>query len=115
MADDLSKLRIDRTKKRSEGSGWAGKWIITGIVLFLLLGTGRWVFGRLNAAVEVELQRVTATTPGAGQTASGDVILNATGYIIAAHKIQVASKVIGRVAWIGVEKGDRVKEGQVIV
>ena len=40
--------------------------------------------------------------------------LNATGYIVAAHKIQVASKVLGRVAWIGVDKGDKVKQGQVI-
>jgi HlyD family secretion protein len=43
------------------------------------------------------------------------VVLNATGYIVAAHKIQVAAKVIGKVQWIGVDKGDRVKEGQVIV
>ena len=34
---------------------------------------------------------------------------------MAAHKIEVASKVIGRVAWIGVDKGDKVKQGQVIV
>ncbi len=43
------------------------------------------------------------------------MILNATGYIIAAHKIEVAAKVIGRVKWIGVDKGDRVKEGEVLV
>jgi len=43
------------------------------------------------------------------------VILNATGYIVAAHKIEVAAKVIGRVKWIGVDKGDRVKEGEVLV
>jgi HlyD family secretion protein len=34
---------------------------------------------------------------------------------VAAHKIEVAAKVIGRVKWIGVDKGDRVREGQVIV
>ncbi|MCU1233907.1 MAG: efflux transporter, family, subunit, partial [Candidatus Solibacter sp.] len=33
----------------------------------------------------------------------------------AAHKIQVAAKVVGKVKWIGVDKGDRVKEGQVLV
>jgi HlyD family secretion protein len=43
------------------------------------------------------------------------VILNATGYIIAAHKIQLASKVVGKVDWIGVEKGDRVQQGQALV
>jgi HlyD family secretion protein len=34
---------------------------------------------------------------------------------VAAHRIEVASKVVGRVAWIGVEKGDKVKAGQVLV
>jgi HlyD family secretion protein len=43
------------------------------------------------------------------------VVLTATGYIIPHHKIEANSKVTGRVAWIGVEKGDKVKEGQVLV
>jgi HlyD family secretion protein len=43
------------------------------------------------------------------------IVLTATGYIIAAHKIEVASKVNGRVAWIGVDKGDKVHAGQVLV
>lgn len=115
MADELSKLKIDRSHRRKEGSGWASKWIVTGVLIFLLLGAARFIYGRLDAATEVEVQRVAAQTTGNGTPTQGDVILNATGYIIAAHKIQVASKVIGRVAWIGVEKGDRVKEGQVIV
>jgi HlyD family secretion protein len=51
----------------------------------------------------------------AAAAAQGSVILNATGYVVAAHKIQLASKVVGKVAWIGVEKGDRVKQGQVLV
>ena len=34
---------------------------------------------------------------------------------MAHHKINVNSKVTGRVKWIGVEKGDKVKEGQVLV
>ena len=42
-------------------------------------------------------------------------MLNATGYIVAAHKIEVAAKVVGKVKWIGVDKGDRVREGDVMV
>ena len=61
----------------------------------------------LNAATEVEDRPRPTSQPPAGSS-GGDVILNATGYIVAAHKIQVASKVLGRVAWIGVEKGDKV-------
>ena len=41
--------------------------------------------------------------------------LSATGYIIAHHKIDVNSKVTGRMKWIGVEKGDRVQSGEVLV
>ena len=43
------------------------------------------------------------------------VVLSASGYIVAHHKINLNSKVTGRVKWIGVEKGDQVKEGQVLV
>jgi HlyD family secretion protein len=42
-------------------------------------------------------------------------VLVATGYVIAHHKIQVGSKIPGRVAWIGVEKGTRIRQGQVVV
>lgn len=113
MEAELKSLRIDRGKRpESERSNWATKWILAGIAVFLLLGAGRFVYGRLNAALEVETARVTAVRSAPwGAT----VVLNATGYVVPAHKIQVASKVLGRVAWIGVEKGDRVREGQVIV
>ncbi len=40
-------------------------------------------------------------------------VLAATGYIVAHHKINLNSKVTGRVKWIGVEKGDKVQEGQI--
>ena len=37
------------------------------------------------------------------------------GYVIAHHRINVNSKVTGRVAWIGVERGEKVKQDQVLV
>jgi HlyD family secretion protein len=114
MDSDLKSLRIDRGKKPAgEPSRWAVRWIVAGISLLVLLGAGRFVYGTLNAAQEVDVVRV--SPPQLGVSSGDTVILNATGYIVAAHKIQVASKVLGRVAWIGVDKGDRVREGQVIV
>jgi len=114
MEADLKSLRIDRSKKapESEGSPWARRFIVAGVLLFLGAGAGRWLYGMLNAATEVELYRV---RPAVTASAGGSVVLNATGYIVAHHKIQVASKVVGRVQWIGVEKGDKVREGQTIV
>src|SRR5690349_3745842 len=114
MEAELKSLRIDRTQpKPPAASKWAARWIIGGVAVFLLLGAARFAYDKINAAPVVEVQRVRpASSPSA---AGGAVILNATGYIIAAHRIQVASKVVGKVAWIGVDKGSKVKEGQVIV
>jgi HlyD family secretion protein len=59
----------------------------------------------------VEVARASAQSSGD----VGGVVLSASGYIVAHHKINLNSKVTGRVKWIGVEKGDHVKEGQILV
>src|ERR1043165_3414647 len=113
MDAELKSLKIDRNRRRSgEPSKWATRWIVIGVLLFLLFGAWRMFSGRLDNSPQVEIQRVKSISAA---SAPEGVVLNATGYIVAAHKIQVASKVVGRVKWIGVEKGDRVKEGQIIV
>jgi HlyD family secretion protein len=113
MDEELRNLQIDRSKRRSASpSKWAARLIVAGIVVFVLLGAWRLASDKLNAAPVVEVQRVKSVSAA---SAPEGVVLNATGYIVAAHKIQVAAKVIGKVKWIGVEKGDRVKEGDVLV
>ena len=77
----------------------------------MLLGISALAYRLLSPDVpEVEATRATAESGDVG-----GVVLSASGYIVAHHKINVNSKVTGRVAWIGVEKGDKVKEGQVLV
>jgi len=113
MDAELRNLRIDRSKRRSsEPAKWATRWIVTGVAVFLLLGAWRLASDKLNAAPEVEIQRVQSIS---ASSAPQGVVLNATGYIVAAHKIEVAAKVVGKVKWIGVDKGDRVREGEVMV
>jgi HlyD family secretion protein len=111
----LKSLRLDRSGKRP-GQSTQGKWrwLLSGLVLLIAASAGWFFYGRLNAAIEVETFRLRAATT-ASEGFAGTTILNATGYIIAAHKIELASKVSGRVAWIGVEKGDRVVQGQMLV
>src|SRR5271157_1704753 len=111
---DLRVLQIDRSQKDSldrkdKGSRGPFLYIVLGVVLLAgaLLALAR----LLGNAVEVEVGRP-ALEPG-GQT--GSVVLAAGGYIVAHHPIDVSSKVVGKVAWVGVEKGDQVREGQVIV
>src|SRR5258707_14054918 len=114
MEPELKSLRIDRSrKKQSDGpSRWAKIWILTGIAVFVLLGAWRVADGMINRATEVEVLRVRAAQSGDAGAQAGDVILNATGYIIAAHKIEVAAKGVGKVAWIGVGKGGHVARRQ---
>ena len=41
-------------------------------------------------------------------------MLNATGYVVAQRKAAIASKATGRLEWLGVAEGSRVKAGDVI-
>ena len=117
MDAEIKNLRIDRSQKpnRADGSPWATRVIIGGVLLFVLAGAGRYAYSVYNNALEVDAYRVKSAPSASSGGTSQTTILNATGYIVAHHKIQVASKVVGRILWIGVEKGDRVRQGQVIV
>lgn len=114
MENDLSGLAIDKSLKAStsEPNARAVKWVTAGIVMLAILGGTFYVFSD-GPAHESTIQ--TLPTAEAKPTGPGaDLVLQATGYIVARHKIQVASKMAGRVAWIGVEKGDGVEAGQII-
>ena len=111
---DLAGLRIDRAalEEQSVGFRWSRIYILAGIAIIVLLGLGTLAYRYLfSPTPEVETVRAAAE----GGDVAGSVVLTATGYIVPHHKINVNSKVTGRVKWIGVEKGDHVKEGQVLV
>ncbi len=112
---DLEGLRIDRSATVEDGSGspWAKAYILGSVGLIVLLGLAA-ISYRLFAGSTPEVEVVRAVAQGGAQ-AAGATILTATGYIVPHHKINVNSKVTGRVKWIGVEKGDKVKEGQILV
>lgn len=109
---DLEGLRIDRSAPSGDPAPWARRYILLGIGVVALLSVAVLAYRLLSpSAPEVEVVRATAEN-GSG---SGGIVLTASGYIVPHHKINVNSKVTGRVAWIGVEKGDQVKQGQVLV
>jgi HlyD family secretion protein len=114
--EDLQSLRIDRSQRGDSGGEppvWARRYILGGIAIVLLLGLTALAYRAFSSDTpEVEVVRASAQTSG---NDVGGTVLSATGYIVAHHTINVNSKVTGRLAWIGVEKGDKVKEGQVLV
>jgi HlyD family secretion protein len=112
--EDLRNLRIDRSLRDGGGEppAWSRRFILGGIAVVVLLGLAALAYRALaSETAEVEVARATAE----GSDVAGSTVLSASGYVVAHHKISVNSKVTGRVAWIGVEKGDKVKEGQVLV
>lgn len=114
--DDLQSLRIDRSQRGDSGGeppAWARRYILGGIAVVVILGLSALAYRTFSSPTpEVEVVRAAAVTSG---NEEGAIVLSATGYIVAHHTINVNSKVTGRLEWIGVEKGDRVKEGQVLV
>ena len=114
--EDLQSLRIDRSQRGDSGGeppAWARRYILGGIALVVLLGLSALAYRAFSSDTpEVEVVRAAVQTSSTG---AGATVLSATGYIVAHHTINVNSKVTGRLAWIGVEKGDKVKEGQVLV
>ncbi|HLQ76254.1 MAG TPA: efflux RND transporter periplasmic adaptor subunit [Terriglobia bacterium] len=112
MSTELNKLRIDRSQRgEAREGGGKGKWIALFIILLLLAGGGIAGYSYWSRkqviVVDTARPRLESTTDSA--------VLVATGYVVAHHKIQVGSKISGRVAWIGVEKGDHVDKDQVVV
>jgi HlyD family secretion protein len=117
VESDLQKLRIDKAHKARRDERPAWPWALL-LVVICAAGVGAWQWRTAAAATPVQTLRVRALEPGTAATTTDDpdaVLLNATGYVMAAHKIELASKSIGRVAWVGVEMGDKVKKDTVLV
>ena len=113
METELKGLRIDRENRSVRESKPIFGMIALATVLVAVAIGALLAYQKLTAAVPVQV--ISVQSPVAAANAGEQVVLSATGYIVAAHKIEVASKVSGRVLWIGVDKGYKVKAGDVIV
>jgi len=107
---DLSALRIRRTPDPDGDGRRFPKWImpaalvlIAAVALFIVLR------GALGGAKEVELTTAMLASPSQANT-----VLTASGYVVAQVKAAVASKGTGRLEFLSVEEGDRVKRGEII-
>ncbi len=107
--EDLSKLKIDKSDAHFGRSRRRKKYLWLLISLLVLFGAGLYAMGLFAPSVEVELATVSQVYPSQSLT-----LLNASGYVVAQRKAAVASKITGRLEWLGVEEGSPVQEGQVI-
>lgn len=105
---DLSSLRISREPRAHAGRSKRVVYATIGAVALLIVAMGAWVLTRDRA---VEVRTAVAEARGSVKGSAG---LTANGYVVARTKASVSSKVPGRLAYLGVEEGDRVREGAVI-
>ena len=110
MPSDLDRLRIQRSEEKyPAGTSFRGRlWLaLGGVVVLTLLALYLW--GPLRPAQEVTVAVVSRLYPAQAFT-----VLNASGYVVAQRKAAVSSKSTGRLAYLGVEEGSRVKQGEII-
>ncbi|KWF21679.1 efflux RND transporter periplasmic adaptor subunit [Burkholderia pseudomultivorans] len=103
---NLDKLKIDRRPLAAPPPRrrWV-RYAVAAAIAVVAIGAGIALTGRPT----VETTAVTSAYPY-----QNDTQLNATGYVVPQRKAAVASKGQGRVEWLGVLEGTRVKKDEII-
>ncbi|MFS2134866.1 efflux RND transporter periplasmic adaptor subunit [Duganella sp. Dugasp56] len=108
---DISKLKIERGAQ-AQAPGQRSKrrrWIrIAAVVVAVGIG-GRVAMGQFAGKPSVEIVTVAQSYPSQSYT-----LLNATGYVVAQRKAALSSKATGRLEWLGVLEGSKVKKDEVV-
>ncbi|HET6893434.1 MAG TPA: efflux RND transporter periplasmic adaptor subunit, partial [Pyrinomonadaceae bacterium] len=107
----LRSLKIDRAPTPTPAAAnKTPKLLLLAVsVIVVLVAAGYFYFFSTPKTVSAAQVKVESAST------QGGTVLSVSGYVVAHHKIEVGAKVMGRVSWIGVEKGDRVQQGQVLV
>ena len=99
--EDLKTLKIDDSQRAAPKTAkWSKRYIIAGVAVILVLGLLAMSRGSSSGT------EVPVSARHAGKWRSGHGAFR-HGYIVAHHKINVNSKVTGRVKWIGVERATK--------
>jgi RND family efflux transporter MFP subunit len=107
--DDLSRLKINRPADGAPRLRPRRRWVRYGIVAAVLALAAAWAASRYTAPVQVEAATVANTYPTLAFT-----VLNAAGYVVPERKAALSSKASGRLEWLGVLEGSRVKANEVV-
>jgi RND family efflux transporter MFP subunit len=105
--NDLSRLRIDRSAPDTPRRKRRFSSIVAALGVAVAAALG--LFARFGGEQTVEVAAVTTAYPSQAAT-----LLNATGFVVAQRKAAVASKATGRLVWLGVAEGSRVKTGDIV-
>lgn len=101
---DLSRLKLSREVPPPRRRRWP---LLLGLLVLAAAPLAWWFTAQRE--IPVETTHVTLAWPSQALA-----LINATGYVTAARKASVASKASGRLEWLGVTEGSRVRAGEVI-
>ncbi|GJI90052.1 efflux RND transporter periplasmic adaptor subunit [Duganella hordei] len=108
---DISKLKIERGAQ-AQVPGQRSKrrrWIRVALIVAAVGIGGRVAMGQFAGKPSVETVTVAQSYPSQSYT-----LLNATGYVVAQRKAALSSKATGRLEWLGVLEGSKVKKDEVV-
>jgi RND family efflux transporter MFP subunit len=108
---DISKLKIERGAQ-AQVPGQRSKrrrWIRVALIVVAVGIGGRVAMGQFAGKPSVETVTVAQSYPSQSYT-----LLNATGYVVAQRKAALSSKATGRLEWLGVLEGSKVKKDEVV-
>jgi HlyD family secretion protein len=105
----LNRLAIDRstTPLRRRRPLWKRWWVW--LLALVAIAAAAALVSQRGRPQAVEIASVVSAYPSQALA-----VLNATGRVVAARRASVSSKATGRLEWLGVEEGQRVKAGDVI-
>ncbi len=125
LGDRVRSLRLPSNTGagRSRAGGGSLGWVLAVVLLFTTVLFAYRAY-RMAPAVApaapapatTEVTTTSASTSSDPVAASGDVVLQAKGYVIPAHQVQLSPKVGGMIVWLDprFEEGAYFKEGEVL-
>lgn len=105
---DLSSLRIERSSEYRPPRKW-WRWVLGLSIVPILVIVYLLIMRQVAPGLSVQVGTATLLSGSQAQA-----LLTASGYVVAQRQAAVSSKATGRLEYIGVVEGDKVKEGQII-
>ena len=112
LDSDLSKLTIDKSRRRTSSEG-VSRYVTLALLAIVLGGGGYFAYTKFWTVVQVQV--VQPKSEVGVQRSSGEAVLTAGGYIVARDVYVISTKIDGRVRDIFIERGDLVKTGDTII
>lgn len=107
---DLSGLRIDRSEGRQRS-----RFLLPAVATAVVMAIAAFlVWGRSSGSVALRAPEVSATRVSLVTPVQASTVLTASGYVVARSKAEISPKSVGRIAWLNLEEGQRVRKGELV-